>query len=76
MMFIELPMYLAVRVSCPPIANEASTGPRSAARFCKISKLCNIIVQNYSLGDTEQLHCYELLSKMTLRPCSGQPRVP
>ena len=26
------------------------------------------------MGDTEQLHCYELLSKITLRPCSGQPK--
>ena len=32
--------------------------------------------QNSSLGDREQLHCYELLSKMTPRACSGNPRVP
>ena len=30
--------------------NKARTGPRSAARFCKILKLCNnFIVKNYCL---------------------------
>ena len=28
-----------------------------------------------SVSDSEQLHCYELLSKMTPRTCSGHPRV-
>ena len=41
---------VTVSKSRRPENNKARTGPRSAARFCKILKLCNnFIVKNYCL---------------------------
>ena len=43
--------------------------------YRKILHLIETFLKNSSLGDIEQLHCYELSSKMTLRPFSGYPMV-